>query len=99
MEVCLPAGCLHLAVDKGTFLGFDEAVAKSWKETTAPIPECATCFYYPSCILLKKCANRNKCFLQHRQERLRKTQRQMACQYQAWLDQGVSDDTFADIDC
>lgn len=79
--------------------GFDEAVAKSWKETTAPIPECATCFYYPSCILLKKCANRNKCFLQHRQERLRKTQRQMVCQYQAWLDQGVSDDTFADIDC
>ena len=79
--------------------GFDEAVVKSWKETTAPIPECATCFCYPSCILLKKCANRNKCFLQHRQERLRKIQRQMVCEYRAWENQTASDDGPVDLDC
>lgn len=61
---------------------FDAAMVKSWKETVPQIPECATCFYYPECIMLKKCANDNVCFRQMRQERLRKTKQQMVNEYQ-----------------
>jgi len=33
--------------------GFVEATIQSWKETIPAIPECDTCFYYPTCIRLK----------------------------------------------
>lgn len=79
--------------------GFDEAVVKSWKETVPAIEECATCFYYPSCILLKKCANRNKCFPQYREEKLRKVFRQMIYEYRAWRNKAELDTAPVDTDC
>ena len=63
---------------------FDDSMVASWKETMPEIPECATCFYYPDCIMLKKCANGCVCFEILRQEQLRKTKRQMVHAYRKW---------------
>ena len=62
----------------------DADVRSSWQMKTSPIPECATCFCYPDCIMLKKCPNDNKCFQQHRESRYRKTIRQMENEYRRW---------------
>lgn len=65
--------------------GFDAEVVASWKETVPEIDECATCFYYPDCIMLKKCSNANKCFPQYREGLRRRTRREMVCEYENWL--------------
>lgn len=67
--------------------GFDADMVASWKETMPDIEECATCFYYPDCIMLKKCSNENQCFPQYRDDLLRKVQRRMVCEYNKWLSQ------------
>lgn len=67
--------------------GFDTAVVESWKATTPKIEACATCFYYPDCVMLKKCPSGNKCFLQYRERRLRQTVRQMENEYKKWQKQ------------
>ena len=72
--------------------GFNADVVRSWKEKTPPIKECATCFNYPDCILLKKCPNSSKCFLQHRQGRHRAVCRQMLNEYQRWRDKSEEHD-------
>lgn len=64
--------------------GLDADMVASWKETVPEIPECADCFYYPECILLKKCSNANVCFAQLRQNNLRRTKRQMKTEYAQW---------------
>lgn len=64
--------------------GLDSNVVKSWKETTPEIEACATCFYYPDCVMLKKCPSGGQCFLQHRQRRLRMTLLEMENEYQKW---------------
>jgi len=64
--------------------GLDADMVASWKETVPEIPECADCFYYPECILLKKCSNANVCFAQLRQNNLRRTKRQMKTEYSQW---------------
>lgn len=67
--------------------GFDANMVASWKETVPEIPECAECFYYPDCIMLKKCSNASVCFPQLRQNYLRRTKREMEDEYQKWCDQ------------
>ena len=67
--------------------GFDAAMVASWKETVPEIPECAECFYYPDCFMLKKCSNLNMCFLQIRQNYLSKTKQQMKAEYLKWKEQ------------
>ena len=67
--------------------GFDTDMVASWKETVPEIPECAECFYYPDCIMLKKCSNANVCFLQIRQNHLRRIKREMEDEYLKWKEQ------------
>lgn len=64
--------------------GFDEAVVNSWKERVPEIPECAECFYYPSCLQLKKCASGSVCFEQLRRDHRRKTEQAMHWEYHRW---------------
>jgi len=64
--------------------GFDQEVVESWKERIPEIPECATCFYYPSCVQLKKCASSSVCFDVLRREHYRKTVQAMLNEYKAW---------------
>lgn len=73
--------------------GFDTAMVKSWAERVPEIPECAACFYYPECIKLKKCASGSICFRQLREEQLRKTKRQMLCEYHNWKTETEAEDT------
>lgn len=63
---------------------FDQAVVNSWKERIPEIPECATCFYYPDCMQLKKCASGSVCFEHLRRDHLRKIRRAMLREYQKW---------------
>lgn len=64
--------------------GFDQAVVNSWKERIPEIPECAECFYYPSCLQLKKCASNSVCFEQLRRDYRRKTEQAMLWEYRKW---------------
>jgi radical SAM protein with 4Fe4S-binding SPASM domain len=72
--------------------GFDTSVIRSWQETEPEIPECATCFYLPECIRLKKCAYRRVCFAELRNGRLRKQKRQMRNEYTKWKGQEETED-------
>jgi radical SAM protein with 4Fe4S-binding SPASM domain len=72
--------------------GFDAGMVASWKERVPEIPECAECFYYPDCTMLKKCANASVCFEQYRQERYRKLYQAMACEFEKWKSNTVSDE-------
>jgi radical SAM protein with 4Fe4S-binding SPASM domain len=79
--------------------GFDQTVVNSWKERIPEIPECATCFYYPDCTQLKKCASGSVCFRQLRQEQLRKTKIQMKNEYERWQSKAQIDDEDEMADC
>lgn len=79
--------------------GFDETMVKSWKERTPEVPECNDCFCYPNCIQLKRCASKSICFRQLRQERLRKTQRQMMNEYRRWQSQDTLEESGYDELC
>ena len=57
---------------------------RSWKEQIPEVPECATCFYYPNCLELKKCTTSNICFQQVRETYLRRTKREMVNEYKRW---------------
>jgi len=73
--------------------GFDQAVVDSWKERIPEIPECAECFYYPSCVTLKKCASGSVCFPLQREEYLRKTKQEMLTEYERWKKQEQTEET------
>lgn len=63
---------------------FDQTTVKAFKARCEDIPACDDCFYYPSCIRLKKCHNYNGCFAQIQNEHLRSTQRAMLHEYLHW---------------
>jgi len=65
----------------------DTAKAATWKELVPEIPECAQCFYYPYCILLKRCSTSNVCFQQNRDIKKRKLRLSMVNEYEKWLNQ------------
>ena len=46
----------------------ERSVIQSFREYWEPIEECKTCFYYPECIRLKKCAEQKECFEELRAE-------------------------------
>lgn len=77
--------------------GFDADMVASWRETVPEIPECATCFYYPDCIMLKKCSNGNICFEVLRQEQFRRTRHQMNMEYRRWQSKLVVEDEDPDF--
>ena len=64
--------------------GFDQAVVKAFAETIPQIPECNECFYYPACILLKKCSNSSICYSQYRDSKYRAIQAKLCNQYEIW---------------
>ncbi len=66
--------------------GFDQTLVSAWKEPVPEIPECSNCFYYPSCLELKKCVNNTICFPQSRQSKLQRVKREMLFEYQQWKD-------------
>lgn len=78
--------------------GFDQRIIDIWKEPSPEIPECAFCYYYPECHMLKKCSNQNVCFLQHRQRKERITRRQMRVQYDRWLSQSAEENEEEELD-
>ena len=71
----------------------DQQVVNSWKERIQEIPECATCFRYPECFMLRKCPSQSICFLQHRQRKQRAIQGQMVRHYEHWLNETVTETT------
>ena len=77
--------------------GFDQSVVNSWKERTPEIPECATCFYYPECVQLKKCPNTCICFEHRRRELRRKTEQEMPNEYHRWKTNTQHSDDDLDI--
>jgi radical SAM protein with 4Fe4S-binding SPASM domain len=79
--------------------GFDQTVVNSWKERIPEIPECATCFYYPDCTQLKKCASGSVCFRQLRQDQLRKTKQQMKNEYEKWRSKIQTEEEDEPVDC
>lgn len=77
----------------------DDKMVASWNERMPEIPECADCFYYPECIKLKKCASGSVCFRQLRQEQLRKTKRQMLCEYERWKNKAETEESEEQDNC
>ena len=71
--------CGHVTSDE-----INMEIVRSWKEQLPEIPECATCFNYPSCISLKKCSSAGPCFLQARETKLRRVKREMRNEYKKW---------------
>ena len=59
----------------------DAAKTATWKEQIPEIPECDTCFFYPSCLELKKCSTSSVCFPQARETNLRRVREQMRNEY------------------
>ena len=64
--------------------GFDEQKLAAWKEQIDQIPECATCFFYPDCLELKKCSTSSVCFEQARVDKLRQTRHRMEFEYESF---------------
>lgn len=62
----------------------DMEMMESWKETVPEIPECETCFYYPDCYRLKKCASSRVCFELLRMDYLESTKQAMRNEYKIW---------------
>lgn len=79
--------------------GFDKAMIASWKETVPALPECAGCFYYPTCWRLKKCANSSVCFEQLRRERRRQTEQEMLYEYKKWLANAAAEEMLEEDFC
>ena len=65
---------------------FDKEMVASWKERTPEIPECADCFFYPECIVLKKCTANSVCYQYRRETSLRDTKQKMLNEYKVWQD-------------
>lgn len=76
----------------GEFIGhinsdqFDQSVIKSFSQTIPEIPECADCFNYPECIMLKKCNSTGMCYPQYVTKTFAKMQQMMVNTYQKTLE-------------
>ena len=66
--------------------GFDCAMVESWKEKPAEIAECATCFFYPECTMLKKCKVNNTCYPVKTEENRMMTKQKMLWEYKQFLE-------------
>ena len=63
----------------------ERSVIQSFREYWESIEECKTCFYYPECIRLKKCAEQKECFEELRAEYKEYLLKSMQKNYNAWL--------------
>lgn len=64
---------------------FDKDAIACWRELIPEIPECDDCFYYPECLMLKKCTNSSVCYPQLRVAHRRKIVAKMGQLYEKWL--------------
>ena len=62
----------------------DTAMVQSFRECWEQTDECPTCFYYPECIRLKKCAEYKECFPEMREEYREQLLGGMRNAYAAW---------------
>ena len=62
----------------------DQEMINSFRERCDELPECASCFYYPDCIRLKKCPDLIPCIPAERDTLRRRTQRAMRNEYDIW---------------
>lgn len=62
----------------------DAAVVESFRRRADLIPECATCFFYPQCLPLKKCPDRIACIAPARQSHRRSMEQAMDNEYHLW---------------
>ena len=63
----------------------DEAILRKFKERRPDIEACATCFYYPQCILLTMCEIDVGCTPEYHQERLHEIKESMKYEYERYL--------------
>ena len=86
----LPDGHIGLCEhhSDGEFIGhiesnqFDLDMVKSFSEPVPEIPECASCFNYPDCLMLKRCSTSNQCYPQHISRVHKQVERAMKYTYQ-----------------
>ena len=71
----------------------DSTVVQSFRERWENTEDCKTCFYYPECIRLKKCAERQECFPEEREEYREMLLGGMQNAYAAWLKKEAADET------
>ena len=62
----------------------DEAILRKFKERQADIEACATCFYYPQCILLAMCEIDVGCTPEYQQEHLHDIKESMKYEYERY---------------
>ena len=62
----------------------DEAILRKFKERRPDIEACATCFYYPQCILLTMCEIDVGCTPEYQQERLHDIKESMKYEYERY---------------
>ena len=60
---------------------FNQELIKSFSLTAPEINECANCFNYPDCIMLKRCNSTSKCFPQYVADTRKKVQQKMINTY------------------
>lgn len=77
----------------------ERSVIQSFREYWEPIEECKTCFYYPECIRLKKCAELKECFEELRAEYKEYLLKSMQKTYNAWLKKEQIDEEEPHPDC
>ena len=63
----------------------DEAILRKFKERRPDIEACATCFYYPQCILLTMCEIDVGCTPEYQQEHLHDIKESMKYEYERYL--------------
>lgn len=77
----------------------ERSVIQSFREYWEPIEACKTCFYYPECIRLKKCAEQKECFEELRAEYKEYLLKSMQKNYNAWLKKEQIDEEEPHPDC
>lgn len=70
----------------------DTAMVQSFRECWEQTDECPTCFYYPECIRLKKCAEYKECFPEMRDEYREMLLGGMLKAYAAWQKKEEADE-------
>ena len=70
----------------------DTAMVQSFRERWEQTEDCKTCFYYPECIRLKKCAEYKECFPEMREEYREMLLGGMQNAYAAWQKKEEADE-------
>lgn len=70
----------------------DTAMVQSFRECWEQTEDCKTCFYYPECIRLKKCAEYKECFPETRKEYREQLLGGMLNAYAAWQKKEETDE-------